>query len=44
MSERFDADGLALALFMLDALVLSAPTAAAASAGMTYLMRVLSAG
>lgn len=44
MSDRFDADGLALAMFMLDALVLSAPTAAAASAGMTDLMRVLSAG
>ena len=44
MSDRVDADGLALALFMLNEMVLSAPTAAAASAGMTDLMRVLSAG
>ena len=41
MSDRLEPEALALALFMLDQLVLTAPTAAAATAGMTDLMRVL---
>ena len=42
MSDRLEPDAMTLALFLLDELVLTAPTAAAAAAGMTDLMRVLS--
>ena len=42
ISDSLEPDAMTLALFMLDELVLTAPTAAAAAAGMTDLMRVLS--